>query len=176
MQLNNKKEKAWRIRMILITMFSVIRKIRENHLRVSEWEKKKNLIVERQREEKNIHNESPNLYCLIQDLSNENSKQTNKSRNLIENRKIKEKLEKKKKKTGSATSSLTHRTRTPAPISTDRSRGSRHEHPANSTKAPNLLNPSNPNQVIIRKFEQKIKKSKGTKTRENREEVTAGEK
>jgi hypothetical protein len=97
--------------------------------------------------------------------------------NLIENRKIKEKQEKKKKKkkTGSATSSLTHRTRTPTP-SADRSRGLRREHPANSTEAPNLLNPSNPNQVIIRKFEQKIKKSKGKKTRENREEVTAGEK
>jgi len=95
--------------------------------------------------------------------------------NLIENRKIKEKQEKKKKKTGSATSSLTHRTRTPVP-SADRSRGSRHEHPANLTEAPNLLNPSNPNQVIIRKFEQKIKKNKGTKTREYREEVMAGEK
>jgi hypothetical protein len=42
--------------------------------------KEKPICSETKREEKNIHTESPNLYCLIQDLSNENSKQTNKSR------------------------------------------------------------------------------------------------
>jgi hypothetical protein len=64
----------------------------------------------------------------------------------------------------SATSSSTHRTRTPAP-SAHRSRSSPRQHPANSTEAPNFINSSNPNQFIVRTIEKKKNKTKEQKPR-----------
>jgi hypothetical protein len=62
-----------------------VQRNREDSRKSSESErvrkkKEKPNCRETKREEENIHTESPNLYCLIQDLSNENSKQTNNSR------------------------------------------------------------------------------------------------